>query len=503
MAKKLDGSELGPLAKALKEFLSGRIVGQERAVKDLAAAADLYEAGFRDIDRPVYSALFLGPSGVGKTLTAEVLAEFFFGNRLALTKVACADYQEPHAIAKLIGSPPGYVGFWNPDDKQYGGSEPILSQYNVDKHDFFYQQENNEETREINKKLKVLQERMLSLKNVYDNHQAKGIAKLQELIKKNEKELKEISDQVQEIEKEYEELYNSNPGSPKLSTLNKKLSALEGRLMQEQDKRFRAQAEEQHKLETELAGLFNAGQKAAQEYEMLIKQKEKRFKYSPDANYRSIILFDEIEKANPSLLRLLLEILDKGRLTLSNGKITRLTNSFILLTSNIGSAEISQMLTRTGIGFKAPDESQGTAGELDEQIYRETLSRAVKILPPEFRGRLNNMIVFRPLGRENLRAILDLQINEFYNVMTKNKFPIILKMDQVIKDFLIDEATDRMDYGARLLKNKLRKYIIEPLARLKNRGEIKTGDIICVCLDEEGSRKKIYFQREDQENKTE
>ncbi len=497
MTKRFDGSEPGPLAKALKEFMLNRIVGQERAIKDLAAAADLFEAGFRDQDRPIYSALFLGPSGVGKTLTAEVLAEFFFGNRLAFTKVACADYQEPHAIAKLIGSPPGYVGFHNPEDPRYKGVEPILSQFNVDKHDYFYQQENSEEAKALNKKLKQLEEKRQALKNTYDKHSEKGITKLQNLIRKNEEELKKISDQLQKTGGEYEELVQQNPQSPELRALEEKITELEERLQREAAKRQRMQNEERRKLENELEQIFSAASRVEREHENLLKQLQKSFPYSPNANFRSIILFDEIEKANLSLLRLLLEILDKGRLTMSNGKVTRLTNSFILLTSNIGSSEISEILTKSSIGFRAPKEAQETAEDIDEQIYRETLSRTVKVLPPEFRGRLSNMIVFRPLVRENLRTILNLQINEFYNIVMKNNFPVALKIAPNVKEFLIDEATDRVDYGARLLKNKVRKYLIEPLGRLKNRGEIKAGDLVYVYILSKNGKQKIYFQRKE------
>lgn len=501
-SKKLDSDQLGPLAQQLQEFLKNGIVGQERAIKDLVSAADFYEAGFRDVDRPIYSALFLGPSGVGKTLSAEILAEFFFGGRQAFTKIACADYQEEHAIAKLIGSPPGYVGFWNPDDPKYKGAEPIFSQFNIDKHDFLYQQKHSDTA----KKLKELETRYGALGAVYEDLSNKYWIKLNEMDRKNTQEFGEIEGRLNAAEQNYDNVRGQNPDDPELPKLRQGIDALKRQLKCEKASRERMRVDEVEKSEEQLRMTSVAMKKIKEEYEDLLKKHKDIVNYSPKSNHRSIILFDEFEKANQSLLRLLLEILDKGRLTLSNGSVTRFTNSFIILTSNIGSKKISEILSSGGLGFK-PD-NKVNEEDKDEAIFKETLTEATKVLPPEFRGRLNNIIVFRPLTRENLREILEIQIRDLYNLLVKNEFPLILKIAPDVKEFLINKATDRAEYGARLLKNKVKKYLVEPLSRLKNRQEIKAGDIVHVYLLRERREKRVCFRQEppplkDSENKVE
>src|SRR3989344_1909694 len=122
--------------KAIQSFIAffrGRIKGQDRAVRYLARRMTVFFAGMHDLRKPIFVGLLAGSSGVGKTLTAQTMAEYLFSSPDAMTKVTCAEYQEPHKIAALIGSPPGYVGFWDPSDRNGNrGAEPILSQKNID-----------------------------------------------------------------------------------------------------------------------------------------------------------------------------------------------------------------------------------------------------------------------------------------------------------------------------------------------------------------------------------
>ncbi|MBI3046435.1 MAG: ATP-dependent Clp protease ATP-binding subunit [Candidatus Harrisonbacteria bacterium] len=417
--QRLNAEEPGNLAKELKGFLIGRIKGQERAVKKLVLIMDLFQANFREADRPICTALFLGPSGVGKTLVAEVLAEFFFGSRNAFTKIACGDYREQHSISSLRGSPPGYVGYCDPDNSNHG---PILSQFNIDKYGYWHQRRTGKEMREANEKAKALFEEKEKLTNLLGE------------LKGNERHAsyQEASKRIKRIEKELTELFT------------------------------------------------------------------KYLNYSPANNYRSVILFDEIEKADRALHQLLLEILDKGKLTLANGTVTSFINSFIILTSNTGSQKIADILNKKKIGFRRALEQGGNpsaAMEADDLIYSESIKEASKVFPPEFLGRLDTKIVFRPLSRDNLKEILEIHLQNLCDLMFNKKSQVVLVIEEAVKEFIVDEAADRLEYGARLLKNKVQKYLKEPLSRLVNRGELKSGDAVRICLEDSG-KKKIAFYKE-------
>ena len=416
--QRLNTGEPGNLAKELQGFLLERIKGQERAVRALVSIMDLFQASFREADRPICAALFLGPSGVGKTLVAEVLAEFFFGSRNSLTKVSCADYQEEHNIASLKGSPPGYIGYSDPKDSN---SEPLLSQFNIDKHDYWHQRRTSKEIQEANKKTKALFKEREMLTNLLGE------------LKGNEKHAsyQEASKRIKKIDKELAELF--------IQYLN----------------------------------------------------------YLPAKNYRSVILFDEIEKGNRTLHQLLLEILDKGKLSLDNGIVTSFTNSFIILTSNTGSQKIADILNKKKIGFRIALEQGGSlspATEADDLIYQESIKEASRVFPPEFLGRLDTKIVFRPLSRDNLKEILEIHFQNLRDLIFNKKLEVILLIEEAVKEFIVNEAADRLEYGARLLKNKVQKYLKEPLSRLVNREELKSGDVIRVCLEDNGKKKIVFYK---------
>ena len=115
----LDSNRVSDSAQKRLEFFFKNIKGQDSAVKDLVDAIEIYGAGLHFKNKPIYVVLLLGPSGVGKTLLAELLAEWWFKSRSALTKIDCANFNQMHSIEELIGSPPGYVGFYNPNDRYY------------------------------------------------------------------------------------------------------------------------------------------------------------------------------------------------------------------------------------------------------------------------------------------------------------------------------------------------------------------------------------------------
>jgi ATP-dependent Clp protease ATP-binding subunit ClpA len=148
----LDADAPSGIGQKTLRFLKYNIKGQDDALKDIVDAIEIREASFQEGDKPIYCGIALGPSGVGKTLTTEVLAELWFGSRRGFTRIACEAYSEPHSISKLIGSPPGYVGFWDSD--KGGGSAPILAQESIDK----YALQASASNKRIEENIKKLQE---------------------------------------------------------------------------------------------------------------------------------------------------------------------------------------------------------------------------------------------------------------------------------------------------------------------------------------------------------
>src|SRR5207302_3219212 len=234
--------------------LREKIVGQEEGIRALVDLYQVFCAGMCPSGRPVGNLLFLGPTGSGKTRIVEAAAEVLFGDPRAVVKIDCAEMQHSHEIAKLIGSPPGYLG--------HRETSPLITQ----------------------------------------------------------------------------------------------------------------EALEQH--------------------------------YTDETKV-SLVLFDEIEKASDALWQLLLGILDKGTLTLGDNRRVDFSHTLIFLTSNLGSAEMTKLMSG-GLGFAAgPRENDD---ELDQKIYRTAMEAARKKFSPEFMNRIDKVIVFRTLQRENLEEILDIEL---------------------------------------------------------------------------------------------
>ncbi len=291
----------------LEDELARRVVGQREAVEAVSNAVRRSRAGLQDPNRPIGSFIFLGPTGVGKTETARALAEFLFDDEQAMVRIDMSEYMEKHAVARLIGAPPGYVGY------EEGGQ---------------------------------------------------------------------------------------------------------------------------------------------------LTEAVRRRPYQ-------VVLFDEIEKAHPDVFNILLQILDDGRLTDSQGRTVDFRNVVIIMTSNVGSSFI---LEHAG-GDWAMVESQVTAA-LRQQFK------------PEFLNRVDEIIVFRPLGREQIGYIVELQLARLRKLLAERK--ITLELTDDAKTLVANEGYDPA-FGARPLKRAIQRLLQNPLALAILEGRFNDGDTIRTEVGPDGA----------------
>ena len=285
----------------LESVLAQRVIGQQEALQAVANAVRRSRAGLQDPNRPIGSFIFLGPTGVGKTETARALAEFLFDDEHAMVRIDMSEYMEKHAVARLIGAPPGYVGY------EEGGQ---------------------------------------------------------------------------------------------------------------------------------------------------LTEAVRRRPYS-------VILFDEIEKAHPDVFNVLLQLLDDGRLTDSQGRTVDFRNAVVIMTSNVGSQRI---LEHT---------EAGTAGWAVIEAEVQQALRAV--FRPEFLNRVDDLIVFHPLGHAELDHIVDLQLGHLRRLLAERK--LTLHLSESARRRLADEGYDPV-FGARPLKRAVQRLLQNPLALLLLEGKVQAGDTI-------------------------
>lgn len=296
--------------KNLEEALHKRVIGQNEAVSAVARAIKRGRIGLKDPKRPIGSFIFLGPTGVGKTELSKALAECLFGDENAMIRVDMSEYMESHSISKMIGSPPGYVGF------DEGGQ---------------------------------------------------------------------------------------------------------------------------------------------------LTEKIRRKPYS-------VILFDEIEKAHPDVLNMLLQILEDGRLTDAQGRTVNFKNSIIIMTSNIGAKIITE---KKSLGFAS---SKDTTREY-EDIKRDVLAELKKAFRPEFLNRVDDIIVFKSLNQEEIKQIVDIMLNQLQERLTEKE--IKLKVSENAKVILSKEGFDSI-YGARPLRRAIQNMVEDKIAEKILDGEIKNKNTIFI-----------------------
>ena len=205
----------------------------------------------------------------------------------------------------------------------------------------------------------------------------------------------------------------------------------------------------------------------------------------------SFLLFDEIEKASDALWQLLLGMLDKATLTLGDNRRVDLSSTVIFLTSNLGGGEISELMSG-GYGFiKSSDVS--TEG-LDQKVQRTAAEAARRKFSPEFMNRLDRLVVFHPLQREQLQLVLDIELgNVQKRVLETAKRQFLFRATSAARDFLLQEGTDQR-YGARHLKRAIERHVVYPLANLLATEQVSLGDM--VRIDWDGEHKQLTFVRE-------
>ena len=205
----------------------------------------------------------------------------------------------------------------------------------------------------------------------------------------------------------------------------------------------------------------------------------------------SFLLFDEIEKASDALWQLLLGMLDKATLTLGDNRRVDLSQTVIFMTSNLGGVEITDLMTG-GYGFiKAGDKPRAN---MDEKVERTAVEAARRKFSPEFMNRLDKVVVFHQLHRQQLEQVLDIELTMVQRrVLETAKGQFLFRVTDSGRDFLLQEGTDQR-YGARHLKRAIERHVVYPMANLLATEQVHSGDLI--CIDWEKSDTNLTFVRE-------
>jgi len=205
----------------------------------------------------------------------------------------------------------------------------------------------------------------------------------------------------------------------------------------------------------------------------------------------SFLLFDEIEKASDALWQLLLGMLDKATLTLGDNRRVDLSHTVIFMTSNLGGGEIMELM-EGGMGFIQPKDKP--AAGLDAKVERAAVEAARRKFSPEFMNRLDNVVVFHPLQRDELDDVLEIELGQVQQrVSDSTARPFLFQITNKGRQFLLQEGTDQR-YGARHLKRAIERYVVSPLARLLATAQVRPGDVL--FIDRHPGEKKLVFLRD-------
>jgi ATP-dependent Clp protease ATP-binding subunit ClpB len=205
----------------------------------------------------------------------------------------------------------------------------------------------------------------------------------------------------------------------------------------------------------------------------------------------SFLLFDEIEKASDALWQLLLGMLDKATLTLGDNRRVDLSQTVIFMTSNLGGGEITELM-EGGMGFIQPKDKPVTG--LDQKVERTAVEAARRKFSPEFMNRLDKVVVFHPLQRDQLEEVLEIELGQVQQrVLETARGQFLFRVTSAAREFLLTEGTDQR-YGARHLKRAIERNIVYPLANLLATEQVHVGDL--VRIDWDGVSKSLSFVRE-------
>lgn len=300
-----EGTRLLQMAEELKTS----IVGQDEAIAKIVKSIQRNRAGLKDPNKPIGTFIFLGPTGVGKTQLAKVLAKFLFDSTDNLIRVDMSEYMEKFSVSRLVGAPPGYVGY------EEGGQ---------------------------------------------------------------------------------------------------------------------------------------------------LTEKVRRKPYS-------VVLLDEIEKAHPDVFHILLQVLDEGQLTDSLGRRVDFRNTIVIMTSNIGTRQLTEF--GTGVGFET-SAKRTTRNEQNKSILQKALQ---KTFAPEFLNRIDDVIMFNQLSREDIDKIIDIELKGLFDRIAALGYK--MKLSPQARDFIADRGFD-VQYGARPLKRAIQKYLEDPLAEVIIKSSVSEGSVI-------------------------
>ena len=325
--KRMEQGEIQKLL-AMESVLSKLVIGQSEAVETLCKALRRSRADLKDPARPIGAFMMLGPTGVGKTLLSKSLAVNMFGDSKALVQLDMSEYMEKFNVSRLVGSPPGYVGY------EEGGQ---------------------------------------------------------------------------------------------------------------------------------------------------LTEKVRRNPYS-------VVLFDEVEKAHPDVMNMLLQILEEGKLTDSFGRQVDFRNTIILLTSNVGAERLQK---GSAMGFTPPDDEEDYA-RMKENLTEE----AKKVFRPEFLNRFDDILVFRSLGRDELTQILELELEKVRKRLAERD--IHFELDSSARDLLLEKGFDPT-YGARPMRRAVERFLEDPMAEEIIRGDLREGETISISTKDE----KLEFTQKESSAKGE
>tara|TARA_Y100001968_G_scaffold249839_1_gene234778 strand:+ start:804 stop:3290 length:2487 start_codon:yes stop_codon:yes gene_type:complete len=325
--KRMEEGEIQKLL-AMESVLSKLVIGQSEAVETLCKALRRSRADLKDPARPIGSFMMLGPTGVGKTLLAKSIAVNMFGDSKALVQLDMSEYMEKFNVSRLVGSPPGYVGY------EEGGQ---------------------------------------------------------------------------------------------------------------------------------------------------LTEKVRRNPYS-------VVLFDEVEKAHPDVMNMLLQILEEGKLTDSFGRQVDFRNTIILLTSNVGAERLQK---GSAMGFTPPDDEEDYA-RMKENLTEE----AKKVFRPEFLNRFDDILVFRSLGRDELTQILELELDKVRKRLAERD--IHFELDASARDLLLEKGFDPT-YGARPMRRAVERFLEDPMAEEIIRGDLREGETISISAKDD----KLEFTQKESSAKGE